>query len=262
MAAGGADGSGEGGGFIRRRALALSLAALAVLSLVFLAVPGIDIAVSRWAGGADGFAARHDLALQAVRAAGLAATRLAVVALVLLGIAKLVGHRLGRLVGTMDYLFLATTLAVGPGLLVNRLLKEFWGRPRPLQTDIFGGDWPFMPAWVPGGACPGDCSFVSNEAASSLWLVSLAFVVPARERLPVAAMTLAWALVMSVNRIAFGAHYLSDMLIAWAITAAVLAAGWRIFLDGPAAARSAVLDDKLAWLRRRIVSSFRRTRRP
>lgn len=242
-------------GLLRRQPLAATLAVLVVLSLVFYLVPGLDLAVSRWAGGADlSFPARKDPALIVVRDAGMVMTRVVVVVLLAIGTAKLIGHRLGRIVATMEYLFLLTTLAVGPGLLVNGLLKSYWGRPRPVQTDLFGGDWAFMPAWVPGGACVSNCSFVSGESASSMWLVAIAFVVPARDRLIVALMALAWGGVMSINRIFFGGHYLSDVLIAWALVAAVIVAGWRLFLAGGAAERSAALDDGLAAWRRRIFS--------
>ena len=39
--------------------------------------------------------------------------------------------------------FLALTLALGPGLLVNGLIKEHSHRPRPFQTQDFGGTWQF-----------------------------------------------------------------------------------------------------------------------
>lgn len=242
-------------GLLRRQPLAAALAVLVLLSLVFYLLPGLDLAVSRWAGGADlTFPARYDPALVVVRDAGMLMTRLVIIALVAIGIAKLVGHRLGRVVATMEYLFLLATLTIGPGLLVNGLLKSYWGRPRPVQTDVFGGDWTFMPAWVPGGACVSNCSFVSGESASSMWLVALAFVVPARERLIVALVALAWGGVMSVNRIFFGGHFLSDVLIAWALVAAVIVAGWRVFLAGAAAERSAAADAWLATWRRRLFS--------
>ncbi|MBP0573981.1 hypothetical protein J8J27_25110, partial [Mycobacterium tuberculosis] len=104
-------------------------------SLVFFLVPGLDVAVSRWAGGPDfRFPARSDPSLVALRDAGMLVTRIVIIALVLIGVLKLVGHRFGALLSTIEYLFLLATLAIGPGLLVNVLLKGYWGRPRPVQT--------------------------------------------------------------------------------------------------------------------------------
>src|SRR5271165_260647 len=42
-------------------------------------------------------------------------------------------------------IFLLASLALGPGLLVNGLLKEVSHRPRPEQTLEFGGSWRFRP---------------------------------------------------------------------------------------------------------------------
>src|SRR5947209_14357959 len=51
-----------------------------------------------------------------------------------------------RLVPTgRNLAFLALTLALGPGLLVNGIIKEHSHRPRPFQTQEFGGPWQFRP---------------------------------------------------------------------------------------------------------------------
>ena len=128
--------------------------------------------------------------------------------------------------------FLLTTLAVGPGIIINGILKNFWGRARPRDTLDFGGDLPFTPAWTNADHCSGNCSFVSGEASAAIWLVALTFVVPGRFRMPVLFAALSFAAAASTNRIAFGAHYLSDVVIAWAITLAVVAFGRWIVLDG------------------------------
>ena len=42
------------------------------------------------------------------------------------------------------------TLALGPGLLVNGILKEDWGRPRPADITVFGGSDQYRKVWEPG----------------------------------------------------------------------------------------------------------------
>src|SRR6478672_12010674 len=49
--------------------------------------------------------------------------------------------------------FPVPTLVLGPGLLVNGVLKEHWARPRPGAVVEFGGTLPFMPWWDPRGGC-------------------------------------------------------------------------------------------------------------
>lgn len=105
-------------------------------------------------------------------------------------------------------------LVLGAGAIVNLVLKEYWGRPRPAFTDLFGGPYPFVPAGHITDHCASNCSFVSGEAASSFWLVALASLAPARFR--VAALVVAGlvATATSLLRVSFGGHYLSDVTIA------------------------------------------------
>lgn len=46
-----------------------------------------------------------------------------------------------------SYIFL--TLLVGSGLCGHAILKQFWARPRPKQTMLFGGKYPYHPVWKP-----------------------------------------------------------------------------------------------------------------
>ena len=121
---------------------------------------------------------------------------------------------------------------VDVGIIVNALLKQFSGRPRPEDSLIFGGQLPFVPAGDLSGACTGNCSFISGEAASAGWILCLVALLPPpwRQRLfvPMLALSLGTALL----RVAFGRHYLSDALLAWlsALCIFALAAtvfGWR-----------------------------------
>jgi lipid A 4'-phosphatase len=36
-------------------------------------------------------------------------------------------------------IFCLLVFLLGPGLIVNVILKDHWGRPRPRQVDLFGG---------------------------------------------------------------------------------------------------------------------------
>ncbi|MEI9804295.1 MAG: hypothetical protein WDN48_07260 [Pseudolabrys sp.] len=63
-------------------------------------------------------------------------------------------------------------MALGPGLAVNVLLKDHWGRPRPIDVTQFGGMDKFVPWWDPRGACPNNCSFVSGDVAGAFWTIA------------------------------------------------------------------------------------------
>ena len=109
------------------------------------------------------------------------------------------------------------TYVLSVGLLVNGVFKEFWGRPRPHQTDLFGGNFPFVPAGEMTSYCTSNCSFVSGEAAAAAWLACLVTLLPRQyASLRPAGYLMAAVLTASASvlRMSFGAHYLSDVVIA------------------------------------------------
>jgi len=61
--------------------------------------------------------------------------------------------------------YLLAVLIIAPGLLVNSVLKDHWGRARPSQTVEFGGKKVFTPALVISDQCDRNCSFVCGHAA-------------------------------------------------------------------------------------------------
>ena len=245
---------------IAERPITAAVAATAVVSAIAIAVPGIDLTVaSLFHRGDAGFPAERNATLIALRNAGRGVTQMAVMALVVAALGKLFLPMLSRAIGARVLLFLATSLALGPGLLVNAFLKEVWGRPRPRDTLDFGGTLPFDPAWIPGGGCESNCSFPSGEASSSMWLVALAFVVPPAWRRAVAGVALVWCMVMSANRIAFGGHYLSDVLIAWGLVAIVVLACRRFFLESMGPMTEARIDTALGRAGDRILALVRRS---
>lgn len=190
-----------------------------MVSLFFLAFPGIDPWVSSlFHFGRAGFAAENVAFLRDVRHLGPFLVRvIAIVSVTVLVIKLLVPGR-PPLMPLRQPLFLLSTLILGPGVLVNLILKDNWGRPRPRNVEEFGGDLPFQPVWKITDHCDSNCSFVSGEASAAMWLVSVAFLVPAGWRKPVLAFILPLGLILSVNRIAFGGHFLSDTLISWGVT--------------------------------------------
>jgi lipid A 4'-phosphatase len=108
--------------------------------------------------------------------------------------------------------FLLATLALGPGLLVNGVLKEISHRPRPEQTKDFGGPWVFQPYDSFAGQCRKNCSFVSGEAATAAWTLAPALLAPPPARVAAVAAAVLFTLATGLLRMAFGGHYLSDVL--------------------------------------------------
>jgi membrane-associated phospholipid phosphatase len=147
--------------------------------------------------------------------------------------------------------FLISTLVLGPLLLVNVILKNSWGRPRPVQVDAFGGEAPYVEVWRISDWCDTNCSFVAGEASSAVWLVAVAPVLPRSLRPAAAGIALAYALLISLNRIAFGGHFLSDVVISFGLTLLVIAIVHRLVIERPPEWLSdAALEDGLTRLGR------------
>lgn len=252
--------------FVRRHPVRSTLAATALLSLVLWLSPGLDLSVTRafYVEGA-GFPAAGVPFLRDLRGLGMAAfawtMALAAAALAVPFLAD--GARF--LLPPRAGLFLLAAGAIGPGLLVNGLLKGWWGRARPATVVEFGGDRAFSGPWVIADGCTSNCSFVSGEASSSLLLVGFAMIAPTGWKPAVLAGTLAFSAVMSLNRIAFGGHFLSDVLIAWCLTLAVLLAVHRAVYGPESRLTDAALADGLgaagARLRARLAAGLAAVRR-
>ncbi|MGR6431364.1 phosphatase PAP2 family protein [Rhizobium sp. PAMB 3174] len=122
------------------------------------------------------------------------------------------------------------SMLVGPYVLVNLVLKEISGRPRPRVTDLFGGDMTFMPAGVFGGECDHNCSFVSGEASGAGWLICLLVILPPAWRKRLFIPIVASSLLTAGLRVLYGGHYLSDALLGWLLSVVVFYATLGAFL--------------------------------
>lgn len=119
------------------------------------------------------------------------------------------------------------TMILGPGLLVNRLLKAHWGRARPRDVVEFGGTAQFTPPHQWAEQCAANCSFVSGEvsAVTALSLALTALLLANRDRIGRGGLRALLAgiwtlpLLSAYQRISVGAHFLSDTVLAVLFTA-------------------------------------------
>ncbi|MEM5583543.1 phosphatase PAP2 family protein [Roseibium sp. AS2] len=231
-----------------------------VVSLIFLIFPGIDLKASAlFYFGPDGFAAQDVPFLREVRHLGPFLVRVIAVACVGILLLKLLVPGRPPLMPLRQPVFLLSTLILGPGVLVNAVLKDNWGRPRPRSVEEFGGDLPFQPVWKMTDHCDSNCSFVSGEGSAAMWLVATALLLPATWRKAALAFLIPLGLVLSVNRVAFGGHFLSDTLLSWGLTLLlVLAIHHLLFVKDPPLTTDRQLDE---WFTKRGRGAQRLVRR-
>ncbi|MCW5559715.1 MAG: phosphatase PAP2 family protein [Verrucomicrobiae bacterium] len=109
--------------------------------------------------------------------------------------------------------FLGITLMLGPGLLINGILKDHYGRLRPRQVQEFGGEGTYRPLGEPTFDGAGK-SFPSGHAAMGFyWFAPAIYLWDRRRRLAQGMMIVALVHggLMSFGRLAQGAHWLSDV---------------------------------------------------
>ena len=114
----------------------------------------------------------------------------------------------------MAALFVVVLLALGPGLLVNTVFKDHWGRPRPADIVQFGGTETYRSFWHPGSPDQGR-SFPSGHAAVGFFLMAPFFVLrrkaPGWARRALLAGIL-YGLTMGLGRMIQGGHFLTDVI--------------------------------------------------
>jgi lipid A 4'-phosphatase len=211
----------------------LVLVGLAALTgLVFAVAPGIDLAV---AGFFHGLAVQatmprlfHTIAV--LRTLEPVVTMLAVAPAGAVLLVKLFWPKRATIMPARAALFLVVSLVLGPGLLVNTVLKDHWARPRPGMVIDFGGDMTFRPWWDPRGTCADNCSFVSGETSSAVWLAAPALLVPLPWRYAALAGVAVYATGIAVMRLLLGGHFLSDVLFAAIFTGIVIWTVHGVFL--------------------------------
>ena len=209
------------------KALAVYVALAALTMIVFAVWPDLDLAVSHLFFDGGGFIGADPLARFGRDV--FRVTPFVVLALyAALWLAKRYGVRLGWAPSGRAVVFLIATIAIGPGLIVNLGLKDHWHRPRPVQTQNFNGQDVFRPWYEDNGAFKKNCSFVSGEAATGFWIVAPASLLPPPWRGPAIVAAFLFGIGASLLRMAFGGHYLSDVLLGGLLTLIVIEIAHKI----------------------------------
>ena len=198
----------------------LAVLALAVLAGIILARTGGDIAVARrYFTPGEGWTQADDSLIQLLYRFGpwLAVT-LAVGGLGV-GLRSAFGPQRGSMAARRAWFF-PLLMLLGPGLLVNAVGKDHWGRPRPKQIQEFGGTDTYITAGAIGPVAKDRKSFPSGHASMGFYLMAGYFVWRGRRPLLARASLSAGVLMGAAigwARIVQGGHFLSDVIWAGAV---------------------------------------------
>ena len=111
-------------------------------------------------------------------------------------------------------LFLVIFMILGPGLLINTVFKEHWGRPRPADIVNFGGTETFHQIWEKGQPKQGK-SFPSGHASVGFFMFSPFFFLrntSRRSAFLFLGLGIFYGTLMGAGRMIQGGHFLTDVL--------------------------------------------------
>jgi membrane-associated PAP2 superfamily phosphatase len=201
---------------MNRTGLLIALAIAIAVGMLFGFYPDLDLRLAelfydpqrpgRWVGVGVPYKWLREVA-------GWTIALIAAPAFVAIALKLVLPHR-PMLVPARAALLMITTLALGPGLLANVLLKDNWGRPRPMELVQFGGPERFVPWWDPRGDCPKNCSFISGEPSGAFWTLAPAVLAPPHWRALAYAGALTFGAAVGLLRMLAGGHFFSDVVFA------------------------------------------------
>ncbi len=231
---------------VARRWLLATLVLGLVVGLIFAIFPGLDLwAASLFYDSESGkFPMSRSEDWETVRNLAYWVPYLLVAPSVFVLVRKLVFPRTKMIIAPSIALFLVGSFIAGPGVVSNLILKENWGRPRPIQVEQFGGKADFEPWWRPGGACQRNCSFVSGEGSLAFWTVAPAMLAPPAARPFTMGAAVLYGISVGGLRVGFGRHFLSDVLFAGIVTIGVVLLFYYLLL-APGRRNDAKLEARL-----------------
>lgn len=223
---------------MNRTGLIVALVIAAVNGLVFGLFPGLELGISQHfhdvvdAAG-NTFAWRIYPPLMTARDIGLWVSTAIIAPVLIALVIKLLLPTRKMLISGRAILFLCVTMALGPGLLVNVVLKDHWGRSRPIDVTQLGGAERYVRWFDPTGECPNNCSFVSGDVSGAFWTLAPAALTPLPYRPLAYGAALALGTVMATFRVMAGGHFVSDVVFAGVFTFLIIWLAYALIYRWP-----------------------------
>lgn len=223
---------------INIRLIYFSIILFAIISILLAFYPEVDIRFSRmFFSKENGFIYKNNpLILFFFNIIPLCTKAIISFYLIYLTYILLKSHSLKYIISSFVF-YLILSNFIGPGLVVNNILKESFGRARPAQVKHFNGSKNFTSAFTLSNECSHNCSFTSGHTSMACYFTSLAYLrIPYRVRkenktsikrllfikkiyFTIVYITfIIFSLIVGFSRILMGGHFLSDVIASCFIT--------------------------------------------
>lgn len=158
---------------------------------------------------------------------------------VLLGVGGLIGWlicraRKGYRRWSRYFIVILLSVIIGPGLLVNGILKPVWGRPRPRQVQEFGGTLTYRHMSQPDLFGQGR-SFACGHCAMGFVFLSLLVFRREKPGLAYAGAAIGVLLggALGITRVVQGGHFLSDVVWSMGIVSLTIIGLHTLLIKNP-----------------------------
>lgn len=115
-------------------------------------------------------------------------------------------------------IFFIVIIIMAPGIVVNSLLKDHVGRPRPAHITEYGGTKVFQPPFVISDQCDKNCSFVSGHASFAFTFMAIGLLFRKRLRYIICTSGFIFGALVGFIRIFQGRHFFTDVVFAFFFT--------------------------------------------
>jgi lipid A 4'-phosphatase len=199
---------------INNRLVNITLIAIGFFSLVFVIFPNLDIEVSSlFYSEKLGFLYKEQAIVVLFYKAVPILTKSFVLVCALYLLYILIKFKNFKKTLSSWAFFLIISAIIAPGITVNSLLKDNFGRARPREIIEFGGNKEFSRAFSFSDQCPRNCSFSSGHAAMGYSFSSIAYVAGNLYFSRIYIAGIFFGSIVGLSRIIMGGHFASDVII-------------------------------------------------
>ena len=191
----------------------ISLIITAFLTFLLILFPEVDISFSQlFFSEESGFIYQENFVVYQLYALLPLLTKLFILVCLLYLVYLIVKYRSYKRILRSGVFFLVIAAAISPGLVVNEVFKENFGRARPRHIEEFNGKREFTGAFTMSDQCKRNCSFSSGHAAMGYFLTAIAYTTNLLYFNRIYLIGIVFGNLVGLSRIVMGGHFLSDVL--------------------------------------------------
>lgn len=186
----------------------------AILTVFFIFFPEADIQITNYFYTPDlGFLYKKNIIVHLLYKSIPLITKVFAAACLLYMSYLYIKYKKFKLILNSSAFFLFFSAIIGPGFVVNTVLKDNFGRARPEQIIEFNGSKKFTEAFVITDQCKKNCSFSSGHAAMGFYFTAIAYTTSALYFTRIYLLGIIFGTLVGLSRIIMGGHFASDVVI-------------------------------------------------